>query len=326
MPQVSVIIPTYNRANLIGETLDSVLAQTYHNFEIIVVDDGSTDNTPAVISTGYKNLVRYIRQENAGQAAARNAGIRAANGIYVAFLDDDDLWLPHKLAQQMALFEGNSAVRWVYCDAQVFDGTSGQALHNFSQINPPHTGQTAHYLLERNFIASPTPIIRRDIFEKVGYFDESGLLRQREDWDMWLRLAADYSVSYVSEVLARYRVHLGSVTQTESADVMYQSRAAVIERAVAFAPQVYGPVRAQAMAALSLFAGRQLILAGQSTSARQMFAQAIRWQPALASAYSHWLLSWLGPVVSKKVAYTLRWLRSYWHRIYITNVIESESK
>jgi len=324
MPQVSVVIPTYNRATLIGETLDSVLAQTYRDFEVIVVDDGSTDNTPAVINAGYKGLVRYIRQENAGQAAARNTGIRIANGTYIAFLDDDDLWLPHKLARQMPLFESNPATVWVYCDAQVFDDTTGQPLHNFSQINPPHAGQVAHHLLQRDFIASPTPIIRRAIFEKVGYFDESGLIRRREDWEMWLRIAAVYTVDYLPEVLARYRVHSGSATQTESAYEVYQSRAAVIERAVAFAPQIYGPIRAQAMAALCLFTGRQLALAGQPAQARQMFTQAIRWQPALLSAYNHWLLSWLGSWLLKKTARVMSRLRSYWYQIRLAYAAKRE--
>jgi len=319
MPQVSVVIPTYNRATLIGETLDSVLAQTYCDFEIIVVDDGSTDNTSAIINTGYKDLVRYIRQENAGQATARNTGIRIANGTYIAFLDDDDLWLPHKLARQMPLFESNPATVWVYCDAQVFDDITGQPLHNFSQINPPHVGQVASHLLQRDFIASPTPIIRRDIFEKVGYFDESDQLRRREDWEMWLRLAVTCAVDYVPEVLARYRVHSGRVAQTESPYEVHQSRVAVIERAVAFAPQIYGPVRVQAMAALCLFTGRQLALAGQPVQARQMFAQAIRWQPALISAYSHWLLSWLGSGMLKKTARVMSRLRSYWYQIRLAN-------
>ncbi|NEP84931.1 MAG: glycosyltransferase family 2 protein, partial [Okeania sp. SIO3B3] len=139
MPCVSVIIPAYNRADLIGETVDSVLAQTHPDIEIIVIDDGSTDNTADVLAT-YGSALRVIRQANAGQQAARNAGIRAATGDYIAFLDSDDLWLPHRIEAQLQRFEEVPEAGLVYCDAAVFDDETGQTLHKYNDINPPHEG------------------------------------------------------------------------------------------------------------------------------------------------------------------------------------------
>jgi glycosyltransferase involved in cell wall biosynthesis len=306
MPRVSVVIPTYNRAALIRETLDSVLAQTIGDSEVIVVDDGSTDDTATVIAT-YGSRVLYLHQENAGQAAARNRGIRAAGAEYIAFVDDDDLWLPAKLEKQLAGLLAHQDSTWAYCDAQVFDGATSQALHNFSQINTPHAGQVAPALLARDFIASPTPVVRRDVFAEVGYFDESALLKRREDWDMWLRIAAHHPIVYLPDVLARYRYHGQNAARAEDPWTVHRSRTAVIERAVSFAPAVYTPAQAQAMAALSLYTGRQFALAGNARDARTMFAQAIHWQPHLAVAYLQWAITLPGPLVLRTIAHaTLR--------------------
>jgi glycosyltransferase involved in cell wall biosynthesis len=315
MSRVSVVIPTYNRAGLIRETLDSVLAQTHRDIEVLVVDDGSTDDTAAIIGA-YGSLVRYLRQPNAGQAAARNNGTRAATGDFIAFVDDDDLWLPHKLERQLAALTARSDAEpyaWVYCDAQVFDGVTGQPLHRFSQINPPHTGWVGAMLLQRDFIASPTPLIRRDIFEHVGYFDESALLRRREDWDMWLRIAAHVPIAYVPEALARYRLHGQTATRSEDMWTVYRSRAAVIERAMAFAPNVYTPAKEAALAALYMYIGRQFALAGNARDARAMFAQAMRLRPRAGAAYAQWLLTLPGPTLLKASARAALWLRNKRH-------------
>ena len=143
---------------------------------------------------------------------------------------------------------------------------------------------------------------------------------------MWLRIAAHYPVEYIAEVLARYRSHAEIMAQTEDIWIVHQSRAVAIDRAVTLAPVVYGPVRAQAMAALCLFTGRQLALVGDHDEARHMFAQAIRWRPVLFSAYSHWLLSWLGPAKLKKATRMLRRLRNHWYRAQVTRLVKPEHK
>jgi glycosyltransferase involved in cell wall biosynthesis len=309
---VSVVITTYNRAHLIGQTLDSVLAQTYRDFEIIVVDDGSTDETPAVLA-GYGESILVLRQQNAGQPEARKAGIRAAQGDFVAFVDSDDLWLPTKLDKQMARLSESKDLAWIYCDAEVFDSSISKVLYHFGQINPPHRGWVARQLLLRDFIPSPTPVIRRDVFEQIGYLQASDWSRHGEDWDMWLRIAAHHAVEYIPEVLARYRVHSGAMTQREDISAVHEDRTGVIERAVAFAPQVYGRMRKQALAALCLHTGRRLALAGNAREAQAMFRRAMRLTPGSTTAYAHWLASLTGQSALQGIARLMFWLRGIWN-------------
>ncbi len=312
MTRVSVVITAYNRAHLIGHTLDSVLAQTYRDLEIIVVDDGSTDDTPEVLAT-YGESIRVLRQQNAGQPEARKAGIRVAHGDHIAFVDSDDLWLPTKLEKQMARLSESRDLAWIYCDAEVFDSSRGQVLYNFSQINPPHRGWVGCQLLLRDFIPSPTPVIRRDVFEEIGYLQASDWSRHGEDWDIWLRIAAQHPVEFIPEVLARYRVHRGAMTQSEDIRAVHQDRVEVIERAVAFAPHVYGPVHRQALAALCLHTGRRLAVAGKASEARAMFKQAIRLSPGSTTAYAHWLASLTGQSALQGIARLTLWLRGKWN-------------
>ena len=293
MPQISVVIPAYNRAELIGETIDSVLAQTFQDFEIIVVDDGSTDDTATVIAS-YGSLVQYLYQENAGQAAARNAGIRAAQGQHIALLDSDDLWLPPKLEKQVSCLLSADQCAWVYCDVERFGGRGERLAGRRNRPSHPGGGWIARQLLLEGFVASPTPVVHRSVFADVGLFQESKLIRNREDWDMWLRIAARYPAAYVPEVLARYRIHSASATQAESPWTVHQSILAVIERAVAFAPEVYGPVRERALAMQHLKTGNCLAAQGQLPGARRLYWQAIRLWPATLPVYPRLLATLLG--------------------------------
>jgi glycosyltransferase involved in cell wall biosynthesis len=312
VPIVSVVIPTYNRAKLIRETLDSVLAQSIHDIEVIVVDDGSTDDTASLID-GYGQNVRYLRQENAGQGAARNRGIHAANSDYIAFLDDDDLWMANKLEKQMPLLLNDTSIGWVYCDAEVFNGKTGLRLSKYSQINHPYSGSVAKPLILRDFIASPTPIVRRAIFNKVGYFEETALRKNgrcyAEDWDMWLRIAAGYPLAYIPMALARYRIHENTTLNSESIRMVYQSRVDVIKRSCDFAPAVYESWKNHATAAVCLFTGRQFALVGNTKDARAMFAQAIHLLPGINSAYAQWLITLPGSLFLRLTARLLLWIR-----------------
>ncbi|WP_062297797.1 glycosyltransferase family 2 protein [Nostoc piscinale] len=203
MPKVSVIIPTYQRSHLVGQAIESVLAQTYCNYEIIVVNDGSTDNTEEILAQ-YADQVIAIHQDNRGTAAARNAGIRVSQGQYLAFLDDDDLWEPQKLEKQIPLLETDSSIGLVYTDMVIFNEAGilpGTYLNGFV---PPQT-VTPLTLLHGNFFPMPTIIIRRVCWEQLGGFDES--LRSSEDYDLWLRIVEEWAVGYVNEPLARYCRH-----------------------------------------------------------------------------------------------------------------------
>lgn len=201
MPKVSVIIPAYNSAQYVGEAVESALAQTYKDHEIIVVDDGSTDNTKEVLSP-YTSRIKYFFQENRGAPAARNFGISRSRGRYVAFLDADDLWLPDKLEKQVMALESNPHL------AFVSSGT--YAVNAQNQIigvwnKNPQIKENFGNLLENNFIYILTVVVRRDCLDKVGGFDER--LFPSDDYDLWLRLAKRYPFGYIDAPLAKYRIH-----------------------------------------------------------------------------------------------------------------------
>jgi glycosyltransferase involved in cell wall biosynthesis len=207
-PLVSVIIPTYNRAHLITEAVESVLAQTYQNFELIVVDDGSTDNTGQVLRS-FGSKIQLISQNNLGVAEARNIGIKTARGVYIAFLDADDLWLPDKLSSQIGFLDQNPNIEIVYCDVYLAD----ERGRIFSCIHAHHTDHIFPYLLQKNIVvgSASSVMLRRTCFEKTGLFDP--MLDALEDWDMWLRLAACFRFGLVPRPLVEIRVQKGGRTQ-----------------------------------------------------------------------------------------------------------------
>jgi len=202
-PLVSVIMPAYNAAPFIAAAIDSVLAQTYTNLELIVVDDGSTDSTASVVQS-YGRRVRYIYQSNARQAAARNCGLRQAHGELCAFIDADDIWLPDKLEKQVALYRQRPEVGLVYCSMQGID-RSGSYLREWranlrgAVLAPILLGQIAG-----GGIGS-TSLVPRQVFEEIGGFDPN--LPPCEDTDLLWRIASRYPIDYVDEVLVLYRLH-----------------------------------------------------------------------------------------------------------------------
>lgn len=203
MPKVSLVIPTFNCEQYLSEAIESVLNQTYCDFEILVVDDGSTDNTRAKIER-YKSMIRYIPQNNQGPSAARNLGIRHSNGKYIGFLDADDLWFPEKLKLQVDYLEQVHDVGLVTCDALSFkDNTI--LVPSMAEERKLHSGWVLKYLLRENFLNTNNVLIKRDVFEKVGFFDEHR--KFSEDYDLWLRIAKYYKIGYVDQVLTKYRIH-----------------------------------------------------------------------------------------------------------------------
>ena len=192
--RVSVVIPTYNRRALLREAVESVLGQTYRDFELIVVDDGSTDGTAEAMRA--LPGVGYVRQDHRGVSAARNRGVRAGSGDLVAFLDSDDLWRPAKLERQVAFMDAHP-------EAQVCQ-TEEVWIRNGARVNPgARHRKTPDDLFARSLglcLVSPSAVMmRRDLFERVGGFDES--LPACEDYDLWLRVTADESVPLLPEPL-----------------------------------------------------------------------------------------------------------------------------
>ena len=213
MTQVSVIIPTYNRAAMVRRAIDSALAQSYAAIEVIVVDDGSTDQTPQIVAAVSDPRVRYLRRdENRGAQVARNAGIAAATGQYLAFLDSDDEWHQEKIARQAALLDRSpDDVGLVYCGIRRID-QDGRPTHDHK---PRHRGNVFEDLLLHNVIGGMSvALIRASVFHTIGPFDER--LRARQDLDMWLRIARHYRVDYVPEKLVTYHVHRGRTSENKS--------------------------------------------------------------------------------------------------------------
>ena len=202
---ISVVIPTHNRAAILLEAVESVLKQTYQNFEILIVDDGSTDNTKGIVKSVDDQRIFYLFQENAGPAAARNTGIRKAKGEYVAFLDSDDLWHPRKLEKQMDIFRREDGVGLVSTGSTYLD-SEGKCI--FKKACRAHdTTEYLKYLVlspDKAFTGTPTLLVKKECFAKVGLFDERQLLF--EDWDLCFRIGLRYEIRVINETLTTIRM------------------------------------------------------------------------------------------------------------------------
>ncbi len=212
MTTISVIIPTYNRAHYVRLATESALAQTYRNCEIIVVDDGSTDDTNARLLNLPGNVI-YYRQPHSGRpAVGRNTGLRLATGEFVVFLDSDDLFVPDRLERHVARLQSEPQLAWVYSDTEYFADNGGivRAGEDNTGSWPsdrPAQGRVFAALLVTNFIPLSSVTVRRSCLDAVGIFDESPRLTGVEDYDLWLRIAARYDIGYVPGQLSRMRVH-----------------------------------------------------------------------------------------------------------------------
>lgn len=217
-PLVSVVLNTYNRPDLLRQSVASVLAQDYPNFEVIIVDDCSPDNTPEVVAgivAQHPDRVRSLRlPENRGLAAARNAGIRAARGELIAFQDDDDLWLPGKLTAQVEALNRHPECGLCYGNALVAtaDGVPTRKVYDGSGVG--RTGDSFEPMLRWHVILGPTLMVRSSVFDTVGLFDET--LRTAEDTDLFLRLTMRHFTAYVARPLVLVREHTGRKTRGES--------------------------------------------------------------------------------------------------------------
>lgn len=193
---ISVVVPTYNAACSLPMAIDSIRSQNWPHLEIVVVDDGSSDETHAALERLPATDLRVVRQANEGPAAARNRGINGSTGDWVAFLDADDIWLPGKLEAQMSLLRADSSLSFCYTDSlqRAPDGTE--------RLRKPghHLGDIFLNLLLGPQFGLPTVIVKRGCFSEIGFFDPE--LRTGEDWDFWLRLAAFYRGGYVPTALA----------------------------------------------------------------------------------------------------------------------------
>lgn len=206
-PKVSAVVTTYNRTTLLRDAIESVLAQTFEDFECIVVDDASDEDSQSVVEEFDDERLRFVEHEqNRGLSTARNTGVDASSGKYVAFLDDDDQWLPTKLEKQVELLDDSpEEVAFVYCWMDYCSYANGK----YRQCHPTLDGDIFEEVLDRQRITNgSTLLVRRDIFDKVGGFDES--LSRGIDGDFIRRVAVDFEVRYVPEVLVEYYTDHGN--------------------------------------------------------------------------------------------------------------------
>ncbi|HSB70234.1 MAG TPA: glycosyltransferase [Candidatus Methylomirabilis sp.] len=278
VPMVSVVIPTHNYAGFVREAIDSVLAQTYRDVEVVVVDDGSTDDTAAVLDA-YGARIRRIHQEQRGLPAARNAGIRASRGRLVGFLDSDDLWCAEKLGHQVPVLESTPSAGMVYCDTELFEDAAGTSLGRHGATVPHVSGQVLPALVLGNFILSPTPLVRREVLERVGLFDER--LKSSEDWDLWLRIACGHEIAYVDRVLTRYRFHGRNMHKNQGR--MLDSQLQVLEKLFARAdlPACVSGLRGLAFGQVHVHFGVNYFWNDQFAEARRELGRALRSNPRL---------------------------------------------
>lgn len=201
-PFVSIVLPTFNRAASLPRSIHSVLEQTHTNFELLVVDDASTDDSEAVVQRFADARIRYLRQEyNKGAAAARNAGIQHARAGLIAFQDSDDEWLPDKLARQVArLLEAPPKVGLVYCAYCRLSAEGPPSRFPPGHVQPKE-GDIHRALLRESFVGTPTILVRRECLDAVGGFDEQ--LPRFQDWELMIRLSARFEVGFIDEALVR---------------------------------------------------------------------------------------------------------------------------
>lgn len=245
-PLVSVVIGTYNHGKYLPSCIDSVLNQTYTNFEIIVIDDGSTDDTQEIIKP-YLDKITYKYQENQGRGASRNAGIELAQYPWVAFLDADDLWVEDKLEKQIQAVTNHPEIDLLVTNACWFDGDKIVQSDYFKSMNLFHKQPVADYghlhiftdklfelFIDENFVNLSSVLVKKDCLYDIGLFDAT--LPRAQDRDLWLRLSRQYTFAYHDEILTKSRTHtLGDGLRTIHP---YLSRIQLFEKAYNFGSEL----------------------------------------------------------------------------------------
>jgi glycosyltransferase involved in cell wall biosynthesis len=307
-PRVSVIIPTYNRPALLIEAVNSVLSQSYAEYEIILVDDGSsTDTQTELKQAGILDRVRLFRQHNAGLSAARNRGIKEARGKFITFLDDDDLYAEDKLAKQVEYFNKNPDAAMLHSWFSKFDQAhSNLGIRKTSWfrgfIYPQILGQWSLLM------AAPCVMVRGEVFERVGFFNES--LKMAEDLDMWRRIARHYEFHIIEEPLVRIRRQSTSMSSDKrgaSSGFRRMLEAAFEDDSAITLAQQCG-----FLASMYSATAKNLLGEGSRSDMRRVRADAryaLALRPADLTPSITWMVSWLPAVVRHFLVVAFRRLR-----------------
>jgi len=290
---VSAVIPAHCGAEFVGAALDSVLAQTWPPQEIIVVDDGSQDDLDGALAPFLGHLI-VLRQPARGASAARNRGIAVAQGEWIAFLDEDDEWLPTRIERQLAGVAGRPEVALVYSDVEIF---GDECCPGRLQGQPTPRGRVFREFLRLGCFVTPSAALaRRAAILEVGGFDET--LASSEDYDLWLRLAARHEIEFVPGSLARYRVHAGNISKNLKKGLVNRHR--VLLKARDSAPDEYGSVWPQVrrrLSEISFESGRLHLHDGELRAARRWFLRCLRYPERRTRA-----LTYLGATLLPRTA------------------------
>lgn len=308
---VSVVIPTYNRAHLLQDALNSVHAQSWRPLEIIVVDDGSSDDTRSVFESWASACeegltARFLGQEHKGGNAARNLGVVDAQGAHIAFLDSDDLWKPDKIMRQMAALSADAGCGAVYCGAE--EVAIGSDAPPYRPKRPYPKGDLSAQLLVSD-VTAPTScyLISKPVLEAVGGFDET--LKARQDWDLWIRVAHETQICAVPELLVVLRSHAGPRTISDPQRELNAYRA-ILNKYARHRRDAGRRVERQAMAAYHRRAGRVHFHHVQDkTAAFGHYLRAIAWSPLTPDTYFAFAGALL-PAQSRK------WLHRAWNAVF----------
>ncbi|MGA1867625.1 MAG: glycosyltransferase [bacterium] len=304
MSFVSVIIPTYNRDWFIGDAIKSVLQQTYMDFEIIIVDDGSTDKTQERIKSFFNKKIKYFYKKNGGAASALNLGIKHSKGKYIARLDSDDIFEPEKLEKQVKLLDSNQDIGLVYTQAYNIDENG-----NILELYPKnHTCPQESLKTLRHFLFPPSQSImfRKNCIDKIGYFDEN--MPITEDWDFCIRMAQYYQFAYIDEPLVKIRKHTYMITANK------------IETAHAILKVMQKHAKILSMGEGNTWIGQHYYSLGRIyfykrnyQSAKKIFFQALKYDPRSWRNYIFLGLTYLPNFMIEAIRYLKSIISTYSH-------------
>lgn len=275
-PLISVIIPAYNCARYLDGAIQSVINQSFKDIEIIVIDDGSTDNTADIIKP-FTGHIKYYRQENKGAASARNHGIKLSSGKYIAFLDSDDLWEPHKLAAQLNILENQPDFPVVHTNASTIDQDGNMILKSANEKRQSHNGMIFEEFFLKNIsvILTSSAIIDRKCLETTGLFDDAFPVLQ--DYDFFLRLSWSHPVFFIKEPLVKYRVRPYSLTRTNAMRNIHDSEK-ILEKTISEHPDFFKQHRKLLETKrrnLNFNSAKQLFYAGDLPASRLYFKKVL---------------------------------------------------
>lgn len=297
MPKVSVIIATFNGSQYIRDALDSVLNQALSDFEVVVVDDGSTDQTPAILAD-YSSRLTIIRQGNQGGVVARNRGFQASEGKYIVILDHDDRLLSGHLTLLSRHLDSHPEIGVAYGDTHLID-SQGRRIRLLSETHSPASGWILDDLVYRNCLSVNAAMVRRECVEAVGGLHEEGI-ENMGDWDLWVRLAEKFPFHFLNEPVAELRFHPRMSRKSFSTELLVEEAINTFERFMQM--PAFPSLSSRTRGECYWGCGYRLVLAGEWRRGQQYLLNAVRLNPIHVKAWIALVSTSLGPLPMRLAA------------------------